>query len=144
MNQKFTQFSLLLTGALLLTLGCQNQVQTHPLEELDIDRQWWKEGTLYQIYPQSFKDSDGDGIGDFNGVIEELDYLESLGISAVWMNPFFESPLVDNGYDVADYRAIHPQYGTMEDFEKMLDGFRERDIKFVLDVGWGVTPAVEE
>jgi oligo-1,6-glucosidase len=95
---------------------------------------WWKEGVLYQIYPQSFKDTNGDGYGDFQGVIEKLDYLESLGITMVWMNPFFESPLVDNGYDVADYRAIHPRYGTMKDFDDMLAGLKARGIKFVLDV----------
>ena len=95
---------------------------------------WWKEGVLYQLYPQSFKDTNGDGYGDFRGVIQELDYLQSLGISMIWMNPFFESPLVDNGYDVTDYRAIHPRYGTMEDFDEMLAGLKSRGIKFVLDV----------
>lgn len=95
---------------------------------------WWKEGVLYQLYPQSFKDTNGDGFGDFRGVIEELDYLESLGITMVWLNPFFESPLVDNGYDVSNYRAIHPRYGTMEDFDEMLAGLKSRGIKFVLDV----------
>ncbi|RIA10746.1 oligo-1,6-glucosidase [Flavobacteriaceae bacterium MAR_2010_72] len=100
----------------------------------EISRAWWKEGVLYQIYPQSFKDSDGDGFGDFQGVIQELDYLESLGISMVWMNPFFESPMVDNGYDVSDYRAINPRYGTMEDFDAMIAGMKKRGIKFVLDV----------
>ena len=74
-------------------------------------KKWWKEGVLYQIYPQSFNDTDGDGFGDFRGVIEKLDYLERLGITMVWMNPFFESPLVDNGYDVSNYKAIHPRYG---------------------------------
>jgi len=98
------------------------------------ERTWWKEGILYQIYPQSFRDTDGDGFGDFKGVIEKLDYIESLGITMVWMNPFFQSPLVDNGYDVSDYRAIHPRYGNMEDFEEMLEGFHQRGIKFVLDV----------
>jgi oligo-1,6-glucosidase len=77
---------------------------------------------------------DGDGFGDFRGVIEELDYLQSLGITMVWMNPFFESPLIDNGYDVSDYRRILPRYGTMNDFQDMLDGMHERGIKFVLDV----------
>jgi oligo-1,6-glucosidase len=101
---------------------------------IDISRAWWKEGVLYQIYPQSFKDSDGDGFGDFKGVIEKLDYLESLGITMVWMNPFFESPMVDNGYDVSDYRAIQPRYGSMEDFQNMLDGMHKRGIKLVLDV----------
>jgi len=100
----------------------------------EISKAWWKEGVLYQIYPQSFKDTNGDGFGDFKGVIEELDYLQSLGITMVWMNPFFESPLVDNGYDVSNYRAILSRYGTMEDFQEMLDGMHERGIKFVLDV----------
>jgi oligo-1,6-glucosidase len=98
------------------------------------NRAWWKEGVLYQIYPQSFKDTDGDGFGDFKGVLEKLDYLESLGIKMVWMNPFFESPLVDNGYDVSDYKRILSRYGTMDDFQEMLDGMHERGIKFVLDV----------
>jgi len=97
-------------------------------------RAWWKEGVLYQIYPQSFKDTDGDGFGDFKGVTEKLDYLESLGIKMVWMNPFFDSPMVDNGYDVRDYRAINPRYGSMDDFDNMLQGMKERGIKFVLDV----------
>ncbi|MCB0665935.1 MAG: alpha-glucosidase [Saprospiraceae bacterium] len=97
-------------------------------------RQWWKEGTLYQIYPQSFKDTDGDGFGDFRGIIEQVNYLEQLGITAIWMNPFFESPMVDNGYDVADYRAINPRYGTMKDFEEMVRVLNDGGIKFILDV----------
>ena len=113
--------------------ACSEKVEKQTAE-IQIDRQWWKEGTLYQIYPQSFKDTDGDGFGDFRGIIEELDYLQSLGITAVWMNPFFESPMVDNGYDVSNYRAINPRYGSMEDFEEMVKGMKERGIRFVLDV----------
>jgi len=131
-------YRLLLIALLLVVTGCADsdtKANKGPEAETDeMDRQWWKEGTLYQIYPQSFKDTDGDGVGDFRGVIEELDYLQSLGITAVWMNPFFKSPMVDNGYDVSDYRAIDPRYGTMEDFEEMLDGMQQRGIKFVLDV----------
>ncbi len=134
MIQRYSGLKLILLVVTLLMFSCKNQQKMEESSAPEIDRQWWKEGTLYQIYPQSFKDSDGDGFGDFRGIIEELDYIESLGISAVWMNPFFESPLVDNGYDVADYRAIHPRYGTMEDFEEMLEGFQKRGIKFVLDV----------
>ena len=121
---------------LVLVNSCKDNKEIE--KEVTIDNStnstWWKEGVLYQIYPQSFKDTNGDGFGDFKGVIEELDYLESLGITMVWMNPFFESPLVDNGYDVSNYRAIHPRYGTMEDFQEMLDGMKARGIKFVLDV----------
>tara|TARA_R110002096_G_scaffold26642_7_gene82063 strand:- start:32125 stop:33858 length:1734 start_codon:yes stop_codon:yes gene_type:complete len=121
----------------LLTLVLANsckEVKPNQTETVMDYSTWWKEGVLYQLYPQSFKDTNGDGYGDFQGVIQELDYLESLGISMIWMNPFFESPLVDNGYDVADYRAIHPRYGTMKDFDDMLAGLKARGIKFVLDV----------
>ena len=119
----------------LLLLGCtEEQPVEDPTPTSTEEKTWWKEAVLYQIYPQSFNDTDGDGFGDFRGVIEKLDYLESLGITMVWMNPFFDSPLVDNGYDVSDYRAILPRYGTMEDFQEMLDGLHERGIKFVLDV----------
>lgn len=98
------------------------------------NRAWWKEGVIYQIYPRSFKDTNGDGTGDLRGVIEKLDYIESLGVKMVWMNPFFDSPMVDNGYDVRDYRAILPEFGTMEDFDELLAGLHERGIKFILDV----------
>ncbi|MBT8288392.1 MAG: alpha-glucosidase [Flavobacteriaceae bacterium] len=118
---------------ILVIIGCNNAPKEINLEKA-IDKTWWKEGILYQIYPQSFKDTNGDGFGDFKGVTEGLDYLESLGISMVWMNPFFQSPLVDNGYDVSDYKEIHPRYGNMEDFDAMLAGMHERGIKFVLDV----------
>ncbi|MFX0557458.1 glycoside hydrolase family 13 protein [Maribacter sp. CXY002] len=126
-------FLITLVCLFLYTISCKQSKE--PINnEIDIDKKWWKEAILYQLYPQSFKDSDGDGFGDFKGIIEELDYLESLGITMVWMNPFFESPLVDNGYDVSDYRAILSRYGTMEDFDVMLKGMHDRGIKFVLDV----------
>ncbi|MEZ4983727.1 MAG: alpha-amylase family glycosyl hydrolase [Saprospiraceae bacterium] len=99
------------------------------------ERTWCeRRDTVSNISAESFEDTDGDGFGDFKGVIEQLDYIERLGVDIVWMNPFFASPMIDNGYDAADYRAIHPRYGTMEDFKAMLDGFHERGIKFVLDV----------
>lgn len=129
-----TMKNLLILGLAAVWLAsCNPTPQPDATASID-DAQWWKEGILYQIYPQSFQDTDGDGFGDFKGVIQRLDYIESLGVNMVWMNPFFESPLVDNGYDVADYRAIHPRYGTMEDFKAMLDGFHDRGIRFVLDV----------
>jgi oligo-1,6-glucosidase len=106
---------------LIIISSCANKNEQEKVMD-DNSKTWWKEGVLYQIYPQSFKDTNGDGYGDFKGVIEKLDYLESLGITMVWMNPFFESPLVDNGYDVSNYRAIHPRYGTME----VAVGFNQR------------------
>lgn len=89
---------------------------------------------IYQLYPRSFKDSDGDGVGDLRGIIEELDYLESLGITAIWLNPIYASPNADNGYDVSDYRNIMEEFGTMEDFDRMLGGMHERGIRLIMDV----------
>ena len=98
------------------------------------NRKWWKEAVVYQIYPRSFKDSDGDGIGDLKGIISKLDYIKSLGVDAVWLNPIYSSPNDDNGYDVSDYRGIMKDFGTMEDFNALLKGMHERGIKLVMDV----------
>lgn len=98
------------------------------------DRKWWKEAVVYQIYPRSFKDSNGDGVGDLRGIIEKLDYIKSLGIDVVWLNPIFSSPNDDNGYDVSDYRGIMDEFGTMADFDELLAGMHERGIKLVLDL----------
>ncbi len=95
---------------------------------------WWKDAVIYQIYPRSFKDSDGDGIGDLKGIIENLDYIKSLGVDAVWLNPIYSSPNADNGYDISDYRAIMEEFGTMQDFDAMLKGLHDRGIKFIMDV----------
>ena len=97
-------------------------------------RAWWKEGIIYQIYPRSFKDTTGNGVGDLRGIIEKLDYIASLGVTMVWMNPIYESPNDDNGYDISDYRAIMKEFGTMSDFDELLKGLHERNIKFVMDV----------
>ena len=98
------------------------------------NRTWWKEAVVYQIYPRSFKDSDGDGVGDLKGIISKLDYIKSLGVDAVWLNPIFSSPNDDNGYDISDYRNIMKEFGTMQDFDKLLAGLHERKIKLVLDM----------
>jgi oligo-1,6-glucosidase len=98
------------------------------------DRRWWKEAVVYQVYPRSFKDSDGDGIGDLKGIISKLDYIKSLGVDAVWLNPIYSSPNDDNGYDVSDYRNIMKDFGTMEDFDALLKGMHERGIKLVMDL----------
>ena len=100
----------------------------------DVNRKWWKEAIVYQLYPRSFKDTDGDGIGDLKGVIEKLDYIKSLGVDVVWLNPIFESPNDDMGYDISDYRAIMKEFGTMEDFDLLLKGLHERGIKLIMDL----------
>lgn len=80
---------------------------------------WWKNGVIYQIYPKSFQDTTGSGTGDINGITQRLDYLKTLGVDALWLTPMYLSPQIDNGYDVADYCAIDPAYGTLEDFERL-------------------------
>lgn len=95
---------------------------------------WKKKGIVYEIYPQSFKDTNDDGIGDINGIIEKLDYIKNLGVNIIWLTPIFKSPLVDNGYDIADYEAINPIYGTMEDFDKLLRLCHEKGLKLVMDL----------
>ena len=97
-------------------------------------RAWWKEAVVYQIYPRSFQDTNGDGIGDLNGITKRLDYLKNLGVDVIWVSPFYPSPNYDNGYDISDYRGIHPEFGTMEDFDRMLQGIHERGMKLVIDL----------
>lgn len=98
------------------------------------ERAWWKEAVVYQIYPRSFKDTNGDGIGDLRGIISELDYIKSLGVDVIWLNPIFASPNDDNGYDISDYEAIMPAFGTMADFDELLHGMHARGLKLVLDL----------
>jgi oligo-1,6-glucosidase len=97
-------------------------------------KHWWKDAVVYQLYPRSFKDSDGDGIGDLKGIISKLDYIKSLGVDAVWLNPIYSSPNDDNGYDVSDYRGIMKDFGTMQDFDALLTGMHERGIKVIMDM----------
>ena len=98
------------------------------------ERAWWKEGFVYQIYPRSFNDSNGDGIGDIRGIIQKLDYLDDLGVDVVWLNPVYDSPQVDGGYDIRDYRAIHDEYGCMDDWEELLEGMHDRDMRLIMDL----------
>lgn len=95
---------------------------------------WWKEAVVYQLYPRSFQDSDGDGVGDLKGITQRLDYLQSLGVDAIWLNPICASPNDDNGYDISDYRAIMKEMGTMQDFDEMLAGMKKRNIKLIMDL----------
>jgi len=95
---------------------------------------WWKEGIVYQIYPRSFFDSDGDGIGDLRGVIKKLDYIRDLGIDIIWLNPVYSSPNDDNGYDISDYRNIMAELGTMKDWETLLAGIHARDMRLIMDM----------
>jgi len=98
------------------------------------NRFWWKEAIVYQIYPRSFKDSNGDGVGDLRGVIEKLDYIQSLGVDAVWLNPIYKSPNDDGGYDISDYYSVQPEFGSMEDFDELLKSLHQRSLKLIMDL----------
>lgn len=95
---------------------------------------WWQNAVIYQVYPKSFQDSNGDGIGDINGIISRLDYLKDLGITAIWLSPVYESPNDDNGYDISHYQSIHPDYGTMEDMDRLIKEADTKGIKIIMDL----------
>ncbi len=99
-----------------------------------VRRAWWKESSVYQIYPASFKDSNGDGLGDIHGMISKLDYIKTLGTDIVWTCPIYQSPAIDVGYDISSYKSIHAPYGTMEDVDEMIEGCHKRGMKFVMDL----------
>lgn len=104
------------------------RVRTHD------DIQWWKHAVIYQVYPRSFQDSNGDGIGDIRGIINRLDYIAGLGVDAIWLSPVYLSPNHDYGYDIADYRHINPEYGTMADMERLIAAARKRNLKIIMDL----------
>jgi oligo-1,6-glucosidase len=95
---------------------------------------WWKEAVVYQVYPRSFQDSNGDGIGDLNGITQHLDYLKKLGVNVIWLSPHYDSPNADNGYDIRDYRRVMKEFGTMADFDRMLAGIKARHMRLIVDL----------
>ena len=99
-----------------------------------MQREWWKEAVVYQVYPRSFKDSNGDKVGDIPGIIEKLDYLKDLGVDVIWLSPVYQSPNVDNGYDISDYQSIMTEFGTMEDMEQLIAKMHERGLKLMMDI----------
>lgn len=117
----------------VLCVACGNQAEPQK-EVAQTDKKWWKEAIVYQIYPRSFSDSDGDGIGDLQGIIGKLDYVKNLGVTAVWLNPIYSSPNADNGYDVSDYRNIMSDFGNMADFDLLLAEMHRRDLKLIMDI----------
>ena len=94
---------------------------------------WWQRGVIYQIYPRSFQDANGDGIGDLNGIMQRMQYCASLGVDALWLSPIFPSPMADFGYDVSDYKNVHPMFGTLAEFDELLAEIKRRDMKLILD-----------
>jgi oligo-1,6-glucosidase len=133
-NQFMKKYFLFLFIFIAVSAGSANVFGQTNLPYNEDDRKWWKEAIVYQIYPRSFKDSNGDGIGDLKGIISKLDYIKSLGINTIWLNPIYSSPNDDNGYDVSDYRNIMKDFGTIADFDSLLKGMHDRGIKLVMDL----------
>jgi oligo-1,6-glucosidase len=136
LNQPLLRLAVLATLALSACTAASDKKQapaTKP-ETAKIEKAWWKEAVVYQIYPRSFMDSDGNGIGDLKGITSKLDYVKSLGVDMVWLNPIFGSPNKDNGYDISDYQSIMKEFGTMTDFDTLLSGFHQRKIKVFMDL----------
>src|SRR5205807_8037601 len=99
-----------------------------------LDALWYKNAIIYQVHVRAFYDSNGDGIGDFEGLAQKLDYLRELGVDTIWLMPFFPSPLRDDGYDISDYTSVHPNYGTLDDFKKFLVAAHERNIRVIVEM----------
>ena len=119
--------------ALAVVLAFVRDAQSQPTPQRPAAK-WWHDAVIYEIYPRSFQDSNGDGIGDLNGIAQRLDYLQALGVDAIWIGPMFPSPQVDFGYDISDYENVDPQYGTLADFDHLLAEARRRKIRIILDM----------
>ena len=126
----------LILGTAALTSGGQTAaVKPAPgTTTQSAERDWWKNAVIYEIYPRSFQDTNGDGIGDLNGITQRLDYLKELGVDAIWLTPVYPSPQVDFGYDISDYRNIDPQYGTLADFDRLVAEAGKRHIRVLMDM----------
>lgn len=116
-----------------MTQAVVKQNLTAPSAKLSLDEQWWRGAVIYQVYPRSFCDTNGDGIGDIRGIISKLDYIAELGVDALWISPFFKSPMKDFGYDISDYRDVDPIFGSLADFDDLIKQARARNIKIMID-----------
>src|ERR1700746_780333 len=110
------------------------QAQTSSAQAQPTGSEWWRHAVIYEIYPRSFQDSNGDGVGDIKGITSRLDYLHDLGVDAIWITPMYPSPGVDYGYDISDYTAIDPVYGTMADFDNLVAEAKKRNIRVIMDL----------
>jgi len=123
----------LILGAMALSAGAQT-APSQAIKTTSAEQDWWKNAVIYEIYPRSFQDSNGDGIGDLNGITQRLDYLKDLGVDAIWLSPVYPSPQVDFGYDISDYKNIDPQYGTLKDFDHLVAEANKRHIRILMDM----------
>ena len=130
MNWTIKLSSLAIVAVGLLS-GATATVAAGQSKAVEQEKDWWKNAVIYEIYPRSFQDSNGDGIGDLNGITARLDYLKALGVDAIWLTPIYPSPQVDFGYDIADYLNIDPQYGTLADFDRLVAEAGKRHIRII-------------
>ena len=126
--------SFLASSLISVTLHAQTATAPAAVAARTSGTEWWKRAVIYEVYPRSFQDSNGDGIGDLNGITERLDYLQALGVDAIWLSPIYPSPQVDFGYDISNYEAIDPQYGTLADFDKLVAEAKKRNIRVIMDM----------
>ena len=131
-----TLCALLLIQAFTSNINAQASIATtsDPTTPNGYTKKWWKEAVVYQVYPRSFKDSNGDGIGDLPGITSKLDYLQNLGVNVIWLSPHYDSPNADNGYDIRDYRKVMKEFGTMDDFDALLKGIKQRHMRLIIDL----------
>src|SRR5208282_176544 len=135
-NTALAAAALLLSTATLTATAQATVAQSDstPNTATSSERDWWKNAVIYEIYPRSFQDTNGDGIGDLNGITSRLDYLKDLGVDAIWLTPVYPSPQVDFGYDISDYENIDPQYGTLKDFDRLVAEADKRHIRVLMDM----------
>ena len=126
--------SFLASGLISVTLHAQTATSPVAVAARTSGTEWWKRAVIYEVYPRSFQDSNGDGIGDLNGITNRLDYLQALGVDAIWLSPIYPSPQVDFGYDISNYEAIDPQYGTLADFDRLVAEAKKRNIRVIMDM----------
>jgi len=127
----FTLFFLVIFSSCTMQ---SKKTESHQATSDTLNKKWWKEAVVYQIYPRSFQDTDGDGVGDLKGIINHLDYVKSLGVDVIWLNPIYSSPNADNGYDISNYDSIMKEFGTMKDFDTLLSEMHKRGLKLVMDL----------
>ena len=134
MSRVFMSKVWIVVGLLVATMCAFSPVAGGQLKKVDAEsHKWWHYAVFYEVYPRSFADSNNDGVGDLNGITSKLDYLEHLGVNAIWITPCFPSPQVDFGYDVSDYENIDPMYGTLADFDRLVAEAKNHNIKIILD-----------
>jgi alpha-glucosidase len=127
-------FSFFVSGLTKVSLNAQTATAPAAVSGGTSGTEWWKRALIYEVYPRSFQDSNGDGVGDLNGITDRLDYLQALGVDAIWLSPIYPSPQVDFGYDISNYEAIDPQYGTLADFDRLVAEAKKRNIRVIMDM----------